>query len=81
MLDYTIFNTKDDVAKANGRLLYNLQKEGKELKEKLKGSTLFDIGEELKDGRFACKIPEEHADKFGGKKEKLDKDKFKKVKS
>ena len=79
MLDYKVFNTKDEVSMANGILLYSLHKEGKKLKEKLKGTTLFDIGEKLKDGRFACKIPKEYADKFGGKKEKLSRDKFKKV--
>ena len=80
MLEYKVFNTKDEVAMANGTLLYSLHKDGKKLKEKLKGTTMFSIGKELKDGRFACKIPKEYSDKFGGKKEKLDKDKFKKVK-
>ena len=80
MLDYAVFNDKDRVAMANGSLIYFLHKDGKKLKEKLKGSTLFDIGEELIDGTFACKIPQEYADKFGGKKEKLSRDKFKKVK-
>ena len=83
--DYTVFESKQEVAKANGRWLYQLYKDGEILKDRHlrknpKESVFFDVGEELEDGRFACKIPTKHSDKFGGKKEKLARIKFKKVK-
>ena len=82
---YRVFDNKKEVAKANGRWLYELYKDGEILKDRhlrknSKESVFFDIGEELEDGRFACKIPKKHKEKFGGKEEEIERKKFKKVK-
>ena len=82
--DYTVFDNKKEMAKANGRYLFELYKEGNILEDRHLRSNpsecvFFDMGKELKDGRIACQVPTKHIEKVGGKKEKLDKDKFKVV--
>ena len=71
-MNYVIFDDKYEVAKANGRLLYEAHKEGEILKDRKlrhnsKESVFFDLGEELEGGKFACKEPKKHKEKFGGK--------------
>jgi hypothetical protein len=69
MEDYIIFDSRIEVAEANGRYLYELHKEGKILegrKERYnsKESVFLDLGEETEDGKFVCKLPLKHQKKF-----------------
>ena len=85
MEDCIVFDNLIEVAEANGRYLYELYKEGKILegrKERYnsKESVFLDLGEETEDGKFICKLPKKHKEKFrkGKKATKKDKIKFKK---
>jgi len=85
MKEYITFTNLDEVAKANGRYLFELYKNGEIMEDRKSRkdsskTTLLDWGEELKSGEYACIIPAKHELKFKGnkgKKIKLAKDKFK----
>jgi len=80
--NYVIFQNKREVAEANGRYLYELYKDGEILKDRKgrynsKESVLLDVGEETEDGKFVCKIPKKHWDKFRKNKHKINKNNVK----
>jgi hypothetical protein len=82
MEDYIIFDSRIEVAEANGRYLYELYKEGKILegrkeRHNSKESVFLDLGEETKDGKFVCKLPLKHQEKFRKGKSIRKKDKIK----
>ena len=80
-----MFDTDVEMAEANGRWLYERYKESDF--DKKKGEVVnpqltiaWDYGEELKNGKFACKVPKKFINQFIGSKgirQTLSKDEFK----